>query len=80
MNWNAVLASMAPENALLAGIVLLISADIVATRPRRGFALALIATGAAAFAAAVLAASGYAAAPFAGQFSACCCRRSTVFA
>jgi NADH-quinone oxidoreductase subunit N len=69
MNWNAVLASMAPENALLAGIVLLISADIVATRPRRGFALALIATGAAAFAAAVLAASGYAAAPFAGQFS-----------
>ena len=27
MNWNAVLASMAPENALLAGIVLLISAS-----------------------------------------------------
>ena len=69
MNWNAVLASMAPENALLVGIVLLISVDIVASRPQRGFALALIAIGAAAFAAAVLAASGYAAAPFAGQFS-----------
>ena len=69
MNWNAVLASMAPENALLAGIVLLISVDIVASRPQRGFALALIAIGAAALAAAVLAASGYAAAPFAGQFS-----------
>jgi NADH-quinone oxidoreductase subunit N len=69
MNWNAVLASMAPENALLAGIVLLISVDIVASRPQRGFALALVAIGAAALAAAVLAASGYAAAPFAGQFS-----------
>jgi NADH-quinone oxidoreductase subunit N len=69
MNWNAVLASMAPENALLAGIVLLISVDIVASRPQRGFVLALIAIGAAALAAAVLAASGYAAAPFAGQFS-----------
>jgi NADH-quinone oxidoreductase subunit N len=69
MNWNAVLAAMAPENALLAGIVLLIGVDIVASRPQRGFALALLATGAATLAAAMLAASGYAAAPFAGQYS-----------
>jgi NADH-quinone oxidoreductase subunit N len=69
MNWQAVLTSMLPEHLLLAGIVLLILLDLVSDRPRGALAIAVAAVAAAAAAAAMLALDGYAAAPFAGQFS-----------
>ncbi len=69
MNWSVVLAAMLPEHLLLAGIVLLIVADIVDARPRTVLALSVIALAAATAAAAGLASSGYAGAPFPDHYS-----------
>jgi NADH-quinone oxidoreductase subunit N len=69
MNWHAVLVALAPENLLLAGIVLLLVFEIASRRTRDGFWLALLAVLAAAAAALMLFVDGYAAAPFPGHFS-----------
>jgi hypothetical protein len=69
MNWQAVLLAMAPENLLLAGIVLLPAFEIASRRTRDGFWIALVAALAAVLAALWLFVDGYSAAPFAGQFS-----------
>ncbi|HEX7440613.1 MAG TPA: NADH-quinone oxidoreductase subunit N [Caldimonas sp.] len=68
MSSQAVLTAMLPEHLLLLGIVLLIGMEI-AGRTRASLAVALLSVGAAAVAAASLSFDGYAAAPFAGQFS-----------
>jgi NADH-quinone oxidoreductase subunit N len=64
-----VLKAMLPEHLLLLGLVLLIVLEVAGRWQRASLALALVRVGAAALAAANLAAGGYAAAPFAGQFS-----------
>jgi NADH-quinone oxidoreductase subunit N len=69
MNWTDVGLAMLPEHLLLAGIVLLIGLELISERPRGALGLALLTVIAATSAAAMLAGSGYAAAPFAGQFS-----------
>jgi NADH-quinone oxidoreductase subunit N len=69
MNMTTVLAAMLPEHVLLLGIVVVIGLAI-AGRDRRGaLAVAFASVAVAAMAALRLAADGYAAAPFAGQFS-----------
>jgi NADH-quinone oxidoreductase subunit N len=68
MSSHAVLTAMLPEHLLLLGIVLLIGMEI-AGRTRASLAVALLSVGAAAVAAASLSFDGYAATPFAGQFS-----------
>ncbi len=68
MSSQAVLTAMLPEHLLLLGIVLLIGMEI-AGRTRASLTVALLSVGAAAVAAASLSFDGYAAAPFAGQFS-----------
>ncbi|HTO51707.1 MAG TPA: NADH-quinone oxidoreductase subunit N [Burkholderiales bacterium] len=70
MNWHAVLTAMLPEHVLLAGIVLLLGMEIASIRPRGPAVLPLAVLTAAVAAAAWLHASGYVAAPFAGQYSA----------
>ena len=69
MNWSVVLTAMLPEHLLLAGIVLLIVADIVDARPRSVLALSVIALAAATAAAAGLASSGYTAQAFPEHYS-----------
>ena len=69
MNWHDVLLAMLPEHMLLLGIVLLIVLELVSDRPRGALALSLLAVVAATAAAALLASTGYSAAPFAGHFS-----------
>ena len=69
MSWAEVLVSMAPENLLLAGIVLVICLEISGTRVRAALPLTFVAVAAAAAAAAVLSLDGYSAAPFPGHFS-----------
>jgi NADH-quinone oxidoreductase subunit N len=69
MSWLAVLIALAPENVLLAGIVVLIGVEIVARRSQGALAIALVAVAAAAAAAAFLFGNGYAATPFPGHFS-----------
>ena len=69
MNWQDVGLAMLPEHLLLVGIVLLIVLELVSDRPRGALALAVLAVVAATAAAALLATSGYASAPFAGHFS-----------
>ena len=69
MNWHDVLLAMLPEHILLVGIVLLIGVELVSDRARGALGLAIFAVAAATAAALLLANSGYAAAPFAGQFS-----------
>src|SRR5512134_2472892 len=69
MNWQDVLLAMLPEHLLLIGIVLLIVLELVSDRPRGALALAVLTVVAATAAAALLATSGYASAPFAGHFS-----------
>jgi NADH-quinone oxidoreductase subunit N len=64
-----VLMAMLPEHLLLAGIVLLVGLEIAGRWQRVSLAVALLAVAAAAMAAASLSFDGYAAAPFAGQFS-----------
>jgi NADH-quinone oxidoreductase subunit N len=66
---QAILTAMLPEHLLLAGIVLLIALEIAGSR-RGAQLLSLIVVATAAAAAAMLHLSGYAAAPFAGHFSA----------
>ncbi len=69
MNAVAVLTAMLPEHLLLLGIVLVIGLEIVGRGQRASLAVAFVAIAAASIAAATLALDGYAAAPFAGQFS-----------
>jgi len=69
MNTTAVLTAMLPEHLLLLGIVLVIALEIVGGSRRASLPIAFVFVAAAAVAAANLALSGYAAAPFAGQFS-----------
>lgn len=69
MNAQVVLTAMLPEHLLLLGIVLLVGVEIAGRGRRATLWVALFCTAAAALAAAWLAGSGYAAAPFAGQFS-----------
>jgi NADH-quinone oxidoreductase subunit N len=69
MNWLAVLTALAPENVLLAGIILLIAAEIFAPRARAALTLSLVTAAAAVAAASLLYASGYASAPFPGHYS-----------
>ena len=64
-----VLMAMLPEHLLLAGIVLLVALEIAGRWQRASLAVALLSVAAAAVAAASLSFDGYAAAPFAGQFS-----------
>ena len=66
---QAVLTAMLPEHLLLLGIVLVLILEITGRAQRASLAVALVCTGAAALVAAWLSFSGYAAAPFAGQFS-----------
>ena len=69
MNTSAVLTAMLPEHLLLLGIVALLILGITGRGQRAALFVALLAVAAAAVAAASLALGGYAAAPFAGQFS-----------
>jgi NADH-quinone oxidoreductase subunit N len=69
MSGHAILTAMLPEHLLLAGIVLLIVLEIAGSR-RGAQLLSVIVVAGAAAAAATLHLSGYAAAPFAGHFSA----------
>jgi NADH-quinone oxidoreductase subunit N len=69
MNWQDLLTAMLPEHLLLAGIVMLVTMEIVWTRPRGAQTLALLVVAAAAGASAWLHFTGYTAAPFPGQYS-----------
>jgi NADH-quinone oxidoreductase subunit N len=69
MNWTTLLVAMSPEHLLLAGIVVLLSLDIVSDRARGHLPVSLVAVLAATLVAALLAIAGYAAAPFPGQLS-----------
>jgi NADH-quinone oxidoreductase subunit N len=69
MNSQTVLTAMLPEHLLLLGIVVVIGLEIAGRGRRASLAVALACVAAAALAAAVLGLDGYAAAPFAGQFS-----------
>jgi len=69
MSWLAVLTALAPENVLLAGIIVLIGAEIFARHTRGALAIALVVVAAAAGAATLLFTSGYAATPFPGHYS-----------
>ncbi len=69
MNWQATLTAMLPEHLLLAGIVLLVAAELGARRSNALTTISVAAVLAGASAAAVLAFAGYSAAPFAGHFS-----------
>jgi len=66
---QAVLTAMLPEHLLLLGIVLVLVLEIAGRWQQASLAVALVCTGAAALVAAWLSLDGYAAAPFAGQFS-----------
>ena len=69
MNWETVLTAMLPEHLLLAGIVLLIGAEIASSRPRGSSELSLVVLTAGVVAAAWLNLSGYIASPFADQYA-----------
>jgi NADH-quinone oxidoreductase subunit N len=69
MSWLAVLIALAPENVLLAGIVVLIGVEIYARNSKAALALSWVAVAAAAVAAAFLFTRGYTATPFPGHFS-----------
>ncbi|HEX7440455.1 MAG TPA: NADH-quinone oxidoreductase subunit N [Caldimonas sp.] len=66
---DAVLTAMLPEHLLLLGIVLVLGLEIAGRAQRASLGVAVLAVAAAAVAAAGLSLGGYAAAPFAGQFS-----------
>ena len=66
---DAVLTAMLPEHLLLLGIVLVLGLEIAGRGQRASLGVAVLAVAAAAIAAAGLSLGGYAAAPFAGQFS-----------
>jgi NADH-quinone oxidoreductase subunit N len=69
VNAQAILTAMLPEHLLLAGIVLLLVLEIGGSR-RGALVMSVLVVAAAAVVATMLHLSGYAAAPFAGQFSA----------
>jgi NADH-quinone oxidoreductase subunit N len=69
MSWPAILIAMLPEHLLLGGIVALLALEIANERCPGAFALALVATAAAAIAAFCLHVTGYAAAPFPGHYA-----------
>jgi NADH-quinone oxidoreductase subunit N len=69
MNWTQLLVAMAPENLLLAGLVILILIETFSARPRGLLAVSVLAVIGAILAAVVLAATGYTTALFPGQFS-----------
>ncbi len=69
MSWQALFYAMLPEHALLAGIVVLIVADVMSQRERGALGVALIAVAAAATAATWLHLTGYIETPFPGQYS-----------
>ena len=69
MNVQTLFVSMLPEHLLLAGLCLVLVLDILGRPPRTSLGLAIATVILAAVAAAVLAASGYAAATFLGQLS-----------
>ena len=68
MSWQTTLTAMLPEHILLVGIVALIGLEI-ASQARAAFLVSVCVVTAAVIAAASLAATGYAMAPFPGQFS-----------
>jgi NADH-quinone oxidoreductase subunit N len=68
MNWHEVFTAMLPENVLLAGIVLLLLAEIVTGKERDGFFLALLTVTAATACAWALYSQGYQGTPFPGHF------------
>jgi NADH-quinone oxidoreductase subunit N len=69
MNWQAALVALAPENVLLAGIIVLLGVEIFAQRTRGALAISLGTVAAAVAAAALLASNGYVATPFPDHFS-----------
>jgi NADH-quinone oxidoreductase subunit N len=69
MNAQTILVAMLPEHLLLAGICLLLCLAIAPGQPRGAFAVSLGAVAAATAAAIWLFYTGYAAEPFAGQYS-----------
>jgi len=69
MSWLGIVVALAPENLLLAGIILLLVVEIVARKAQGALAISLCAVALAAIAALVLAGSGAMAIPFPGQFS-----------
>ena len=70
MNWIDIAVAMLPEHLLLAGIVLLLVLEIAAPVRKQGaLLLALLAAGLGAAAAAWLASTGIAVAPFVGHYS-----------
>jgi len=68
MSWQTTFTAMLPEHILLVGIVALIGLEI-ASQARAAFLVSVCVVTAAVIAAASLAATGYAMAPFPGQFS-----------
>ena len=69
MSWLAVLTALAPENVLLAGIIVLICMEIATRRQHGALGVSLVAVAAAAAAAAMLYTGAYAATPFPGHYS-----------
>jgi NADH-quinone oxidoreductase subunit N len=69
MSWQSVLFAMLPEHAVLAGIVVLILADVFSGRARSGTAITLATLAIAALAAVWLYVSGYSGTPFPNQYS-----------
>ena len=69
MNMNALLLAMLPEHVLLLGICVVIVLALVGRERQGALAAAFASVAVAAIAALRLAADGYAAAPFVGQFS-----------
>jgi NADH-quinone oxidoreductase subunit N len=69
MNWSAMLTALLPEHLLLAGLVLVLVAEIASPRSRAPFPIAVAATVAALVAAAALYAAGTTLAPFPGDYS-----------
>jgi NADH-quinone oxidoreductase subunit N len=69
MSWQDVFTAMLPEHLLLVGIVVLVGLEIATGRSRGSLAVSVVTAAAAAAAALWIWRSGYASAPFAGQYS-----------
>ena len=69
MNWLELAKALAPENILLAGMVVVLTIEIFAPRPRGALAVAFVTVALAMVAALWLYATGFAAEPFPGEFS-----------
>lgn len=70
MNWQIFFAAMLPQHLLLAGIVVLLLAEILLPRPQGAPVLAALAVAAAAAAAFLLHRAGFQGTPFPGQYAA----------